>query len=95
MELKIAAVEQSYRVANATHVCPQRFPFLHFRVVEGTEVVHEGEVAHRGVRLPQEGHHLEALFQELGAVVKACGGVPVDSYEDESTDPDTGIPVGV
>ena len=93
MELNIATAEQSDRVANTTHVCLQRFPFFHFQVVEGADVVHGGEFARRGVCLPQEGHHPEALFQELGAVVKACGGVPVDGYEDESTEPDTGIPV--
>ena len=93
--MNIAAVEQSDRVANTTHVCLQRFPFLCFHAVGGAEVVHEGEFARTGVRLPQEGHHLEAPFQELGAVVKACGGVPVDGYEDESTEPDTGIPIGV
>ena len=70
VEVDVPAAEKTNGRADTGHVGCQGIVIAHFEVSQLATVVHEGEVASRGVCVSQDGHHFKPFFDKAGAHVK-------------------------
>ena len=93
--MDIAAAEKTNGRADGGHVGCQGIGMAHLEIHQLAEVVHEGEVSSRGVRVVQNGHHFKPLFEKAEAHVKTGRSVTRESREDGRAELTTRGAVGV